>query len=236
MQKHLIIPECVSCTVRCKSVFSVLQHSDLEELDGLKEATHCRKGQTIFYERSQPRGVFVVHTGKVKVFKLGSNGREQIVRLARPGDVLGYRSLLCNERYTASAATLEESVICFIPRTSLFNLLDRHAPLSMNLMRLLSKDLAMAENKVVGLVSKPVRDRLAEALLILREVYGTAEDGKTLNVTMTREEIANLTGTTTETAIRLLSEFRDDGIIGIDKKKILILDLDKLVHESQLND
>jgi CRP/FNR family transcriptional regulator, polysaccharide utilization system transcription regulator len=229
-------PECAECAVRCHSIFCDLGTDAIGHVNSIKDSHICRKGQIIFYEGNHPKGVYVIYSGKVKVSKLGSNAKEQIVRLARPGDVLGYRSLVSGDRYYASAAALEDSVICFIPKKEFFALLEKSGTLSMKLMKLLSNDLATAERKMVELVQKPVRERLAEALLILKEVYGVEKDGKTLNISLTREDIANFVGTTTETAIRLLSDFKDQHLIVLDKKKIIINDLPRLVRESHIND
>lgn len=209
---------------------------ELHDVDALKDSSVYRKGQEIFQEGNHPKGVFVVHTGKVKISKLGSNAKEQIVRLAKPGDVLGYRSLIAGDRYYASAATLEDSVVCFIPKAKLFELLETNATLSIRLMKLLSHDLASAEKKMVELVQKPVRERVAEALLILKEFYGLEQDGKTLKIVLTREDIANFVGTTTETAIRVLSDLKESKIIALESKRIIILNNDKLVRESHIND
>ena len=228
--------ECKDCPVRCYSIFSHLADEDVDRLNLEKESTHYKKGQIIFYEGTQPRGLYVVVSGKIKISKLGSNAREQIVRLAKPGDILGYRSLLSGGSYFASAATLEDSSVCFIPKSLVFDLLNKDASLSMKMMRQLTVDLAQAEHRMVEMVQKPVRDRLAEALLLLKEVYGLEEDDQTLKVTLTREDLANLIGTTTETTIRILSEMKDEGIIRLERKRILLTDIPRLVKASQLND
>ncbi|MGZ5244892.1 MAG: Crp/Fnr family transcriptional regulator [Bacteroidia bacterium] len=236
MPNHFQIPNCGTCEVRCSSIFNELGKDELHIIDDIKDASLCRKGQTIFHEGSNPKGLFIVYQGKVKISKLGSNAREQIVRLAKPGDILGYRSLLGNEKYYASAVALEDSVICFIPRQQLFMLLEKYPNLSVKLLKLLSHDLASAERKMVEMVQKPVRERVAEALLLLKEVYGFEEDNKTLNIILTREDIGNLVGTTTETTIRILSDLKEENIIVFDKKKIVIQNLPKLVRESHIND
>lgn len=236
MPKKELHLACKDCTVRCYSVFSELSTSDLTELDAEKDSSFCKKGQIIFYEGTHPKGVYVVYSGKVKVYKLGSNAREQIVRLAKPGDILGYRSLIGGDRYYATAETLEDSAICFIPRDILFQLMEKNPGLSMRLMQKLCEDLASAEKKMVEMVQKPVRERMAEALLVLKEKYGLETDNKTLNVVLTREDLANFIGTTTETAIRILSDFKDEKLISLDKKKIALLNIPKLLHESRIND
>jgi CRP/FNR family transcriptional regulator, polysaccharide utilization system transcription regulator len=236
MLSRSILPNCLECSVRRSSIFSDLKSDEVEKLECLKDAGLYKKGQTIFQEGNHPKGIFCIFAGKVKVFKLGSNYKEQIVRLAKEGDVIGYRSLICGDKYHASAATIEDSTICFIPREHLFKVLEDNAILSNNLMKLLSQDLAHAETKMVEMMQKPVRERLAEGIIMLKEMYGLMEDGKTLNVVMTREDIANFIGTTTETAIRILSDLNGENIIGLDKKKISIENFPKLLHESHIND
>ena len=227
---------CRECPVRLKSVFCGLDVQRLDMLDVEKEHSLYRKGQIVFREGNHPRGVFVVNSGKVKIFKLGSSAREQIVRLARPGDIVGYRSLISGEPYFATAETLEDTVLCFISRNTLYNLIETNPDLAMNLMKLLSHDLATAEKRMVELVQKPVRERMAEALLVLKEIYGLDDDGRTLNVRLTREDIASFVGTTTETAIRVLSEFKDEKLIALEKKKIILLNIPRLTRESRVND
>jgi CRP/FNR family transcriptional regulator, polysaccharide utilization system transcription regulator len=222
--------------VRRSSIFNDLTADEVDQLECLKDAGYYKKGQIIFQEGNHPKGIFCVSAGKVKIFKLGSNYKEQIVRLAKEGDVLGYRSLISGDKYHASAATIEDSTICFIPRELLLKVLEENVILSNNLMKLLSQDLASAETRMVEMMQKPVRERLAEGILMLKEIYGLMEDGKTLNVIMTREDIANFIGTTTETAIRILSDLNSENIISLDKKKISIKNFNKLLHESHIND
>lgn len=200
----------------------------------MKSCIIFRKGQVIFAEGGHPLGLYCVHSGKIKIAYSGNDGREQIVRMARGGDVLGYRALLTAERYNASAIALDDSEICFIPREAFFNVMKSNTGLSFEIIKMLSTELKKAERMITDLAQKPVRERMAEALLFLRETYGFEEDGATINVTLSREDIANLVGTATETAIRLLSEFRQDKILETSGKKLKILDIDKLVHTARL--
>jgi CRP/FNR family transcriptional regulator, polysaccharide utilization system transcription regulator len=236
MTNRSIWPSCLECAVRRSSIFSDLTSEEVEQLECLKDASFYKKGQTIFQEGNHPKGIFCLSAGKVKIFKLGSNFKEQIVRLAREGDVLGYRSLISGDKYLASAATIEDSTICFIPREHLFKVLEDNMILSTNLMKLLSTDLASAETRMVEMMQKPVRERMAEGIIMLKEIYGLEEDGKTLDVIMTREDIANFIGTTTETAIRILSDLNAENIIALEKKKIIIKNFAKLLQESHIND
>jgi CRP/FNR family transcriptional regulator len=184
----------------------------------------------------RPQGVYCVNFGKIKVAKIGDDGKEQILRLVKAGDLLGYRSLLGEERYYASAVAMEESGICFIPKDLFMGILQKDGVLSMEMMRLLSEDLRKAEQSITHLAQKPVRERLAEALLFIKETYGYEEDQQTIGLRISREELVNLVGTATETVIRLLSEFKSDGMISLDGKKIKILSADALVKTARIED
>jgi CRP/FNR family transcriptional regulator, polysaccharide utilization system transcription regulator len=115
-------------------------------------------------------------------------------------------------------------------------ILQKDGVLSMEIMKLLSDDLRKAETSITHLAQKPVRERLAEALLFIKETYGFEEDNMTINLKLSREELANLVGTATETVIRLLSEFKSDNMIALEGKKIKIIDLDELVQTANIDD
>ncbi len=209
----------------------------LEELTSFNEVKSCisyKKGQLIFSEGSNPLGLYCVNEGKIKLSHSGHDGKEQIVRMARNGDVLGYRALLSGERYNASAVALDDTNVCFIPRDTFFSVLKSNAGLSLEIIKMLSLELRKAEQTITDLAQRPVRERTAEALLFLKETYGFEEDEATINVVLSREDIANLVGTATETAIRLLSEFKSDKIVEFIGKKIKILDMKKLVKTANI--
>jgi CRP/FNR family transcriptional regulator len=166
---------------------------------------------------------------------MGDEGKEQIVRLAKSGDIVGYKALLSGDRYSATATALEDCNVCFIPREIFLVILQKDAALSFEMMKVLSDELKKAEEKITHLAQKPVRERVAETILFLKETYGLYADNH-VNVSLTREEIANLVGTATETAIRLLSEFNKDHIIELSGKKIKILDQNKLIKTANLFD
>lgn len=228
--------ECANCDRRGRSIFC---NTHGEMLDTISESKSCmvyKKGQVIFQEGGHPLGVYCVNRGKIKLALQGDEGREQIVRMAKEGDVLGYRSMLVNERYNATATVLEDSQICFIPRESFLQVLKADAALSFEVMKLMSQQLRETEMKLTHLAQKPVRERVAETLLFLKETYGFEPDSTNLAVQLTREEIANLVGTATETVIRLLSELNKDGIIALNGKKISINKPRELANVANLND
>lgn len=229
-------PTCQHCQVRFKSVFCDLPPEEINTLSISKGCNIFPKGQTVFYEGAFPHGLFCINSGKVKISQLGPEGKEQIVRLCKEGDILGYCALLSGDKYSCSATAIDESSICFIPRNVLINIMERNTNLSKTMLKLLAFDLKKAEHKITNIAQVPVRERLAEALLFLKETYGFENDESTLNVILSREEIANIVGTATETVIRLLSEFRQDKIIELTGKKIKILNLRQLVKVANIFD
>lgn len=234
MEDKLNSKNCAFCGHRSHSIFCNSSGDNINEINDGKVTSEYKKGQFLFYEGAHPHGLFCINNGKVKLSQMDDEGKETIVRLAKSGDIIGYKALLGGNRYTASAIALEDSTICFIPKETFFTVLKKDPNLSFSLLSLLSSELHNAENKIVQLAQKPVRERLAEALLFLRETYGMEADGATLDVQLSREEIANIVGTATESTIRLLSEFKKDGIIDIVGKKIKVLDKDKLVKTANV--
>lgn len=236
MSKNNLHIDCEHCQARFKSVFCELKSEQISILNDNKACSSYKKGSTIFTEGTYPHGLFCVNQGKIKVSQLGDEGKEQIVRFAKEGDIMGYRALLSGDRYSCSATAIDDCLVCFIPKDIFFGMLNKEASLSFEIMKLLSNDLRKAEHRITDLAQKPVRERMAEALLFLKETYGFEDNSTTLNVILTREEIANIVGTATETAIRLLSEFKHDGIIELSGKKISILNLSKLIKTANIND
>jgi CRP/FNR family transcriptional regulator, polysaccharide utilization system transcription regulator len=227
---------CQSCAQRFTSVFCKAKQEFISEINEQKICNIYKKGQTLFNEGSYPFGVYCINDGKVKLSHLGDDGKEQIIRLLRGGDVLGYRALLSGERYSASAIALEDTQVCFIPKELFISVLKSDTGLAFEMMKLLSDELHKAEVKLTHLAQKPIRERLAETLLFIKETYGFEADGVTLSVRLSREEIANLVGTATESTIRLLSEFKKDGMVELDGKKIKILRQKELIKTANLQD
>ncbi|MBL7890782.1 MAG: Crp/Fnr family transcriptional regulator [Bacteroidia bacterium] len=236
MHKESVVVDCNTCKARCNSVFSGLFENEIDMLRDNKGCTTFKKGQVIFNQGGMPHGIFVVYSGKVKLFQLAENGREQIVRMAKPGDIIGYRSLLSSENYASTAVPIEESNICYIPKKLFWSLMNSNQDLSLQIMKLLSSDLKRAEHSITNIAQKPVKERLAEALLFLKETYGLEQDEMTIGVVMTREDMANFVGTATETAIRLLADLRHDNIIDFVGKKIKIINYRKLIDLANLDD
>lgn len=229
-------PQCLYCNVRMQSVFNVLDNEQLQVLLQHKSCAAYKKGQYIFNENGFPHGLFCVNSGKIKLSTTGFDGKEQILRLAKSGDTLGYRALIANERYNCSALALEDSSICLIDKNFFYQSIETNPKLLFEIVKKISNDLKVAEEHIVSLSQKNVRERMAEALLFLKATYGLGSDGQTINIALSREEIADYVGTSTESAIRLLSEFNHDKMIELSGKKIKIINLLQLIKTANLND
>lgn len=228
------MPNCQTCSQQFNNVFCMMEKTMLDKIDAERIHTNYKKGETIFKEGTRPFGVFCLQKGKVKLVKNGEDGRDHILRLHRAGDLLGYRSLFSNAGYNASAIALEDCDVCFVSREVFLESLKRNSELSFEMLQLLAEDLRRADIHLTNLAQKPVRERAAEALLFIQETYGFAADGKTLNASFSREEIANIVGTATESIIRVLSEFNKEGIVVLKGKKISIPDVKSLSKVASL--
>lgn len=229
-------PHCPECQSRLQGVFCNLSDPCLEEFNSSKTSNIYTKGQVIFYEGNNPFGIYCIFSGRVKLYKMGSNGRPQIVRLAGPGDILGYRSLFAEEPYHATAEAIEDTEICCIDKNAFMKVVSNTPELGFNLLRKLSRELRSAEDMATSIANKSARERMAELLLMLNETYGRPK-GKsiTIDLKLSREEMAEMIGTTQETAIRLLSEFKKDRLISVQERDITILNHQALLKTANLD-
>lgn len=226
--------ECHNIIDNQMSVFSVLSKEEKDQLKKNSTCTYYKKGDIIYKEGDKPNGLICLSKGKVKIFKEGVGGREQIVRMAKPVGFIGYRALFAEQNYLASAEAIEDSVICTIEKEALYKVLHSNSDLSFNIIRSLASELGFSNNRTVTLTQKHIRGRLAESLLFLKDTYGFEEDGSTIKVYLSREDIANLSNMTTSNAIRTLSTFASEKIIALDGRKIKITDLKTLEKVSDL--
>lgn len=217
-----------------KSIFFNLSAEEKKLLSKNLSTSYYKKGDIIFKEGDKPSGLICLAEGKVKIFKEGVGGREQIVRLARPVGFIGYRALFADEHYNSSAVALEDSIICVIEKDSLNKVLNQNTQLCMKILKTMATELGFSNSRTVTLTQKHIRGRLAESLIFLKETYGFEEDGVSLKVYLSREDIANLSNMTTSNAIRTLSAFASEKVIALDGRKIKILDLTKLERISDL--
>lgn len=231
-KKNIKIP-CALCPGKEHSLFEELSRDDLEALSMHKTCIRYKKGQTLFYEGTRPMGIFCINSGKVKVYKISSEGKEQILKLGKPGDFLGYRALISEEFYNSSATVIEEGAICYIPKSDFLEILHRNPTFFRKMAKQVAHELGVMEQKLVTIAQKSVRERLAATLLMLKETYGMEGDESNLiDIALSREDLANIIGTATETVIRLLSDFKNQGLISLQGKKIKVMNSRGLIREA----
>ena len=211
-----------------KSIFSTLTPEEKADLRDNITLTFYKKNEFIFTEGEKPMGFLFLKEGKVIIYKEGVGGREQIIRMTKPLGLLGYRALLAGEPHIGTAITNEDSTVCMVSPEYFYNKLLKNPAFSLRLLQTLSKELGFSNARTVNLTQKHIRGRLAESLLLLKEKYGWENDGATLKVYLSRDDIANLSNMTSSNAIRTRSTFAGEKVIAIDGRKIRILDIHRL--------
>ena len=193
-----------------------------------------KRNEVIHCEGETPTHLMCLLRGKVKIYKDGVGGRSQIIRMIKPVEYFGYRAYFSELDYVTAAAAFEPSLICLIPMTAITTLIKQNNDLAMFFIKQLSNDLGVADERTVSLTQKHIRGRLAESLLLLKESYGLEEDGSSLSIYLSREDLANLSNMTTSNAIRTLSQFATEKLIAIDGRKIKIIEKEKLKKISKI--
>lgn len=219
--------KCEQCIVRQFSSLKALNKDELLRMADCKTSYTIKKGEPIFEEGEITKGVFCVKEGICKLSKLSANGKDQIVKLVKSGELLGQRSMISDEPANLNAVALEDMEVCFIPKSEIMAFFNENNEFSMNVMKTICGDLKDADDHMVSMAQKSVKERLAETLIYLEDTFGKNEDG-TLHIQLSREELAGIIGTATESCIRLLSELNKNGFIDLIGKKIAIIDRYKL--------
>jgi CRP/FNR family transcriptional regulator, polysaccharide utilization system transcription regulator len=228
------VEKCRNIIENSRSVFSVLNDNEKEIL---KKGITCiiyKKGEVIFTEGDKPTGLIILAEGKVKIFKEGIGGREQIIRLARPVGFIGYRAFFAEELHAATAMAIEDSVTCSVNHEVMMSLLQSNINLSLDIIKSFATELGLSYNRTVTLTQKHIRGRLAESLIFLKDTYGYERDNSTIKIYLSREDIANLSNMTTSNAIRTLSSFASEGLLSLEGKKIQIIDMNRLQKVSEM--
>lgn len=220
-------PDIVDCINNSETVFKHLTQEQKELLDKEKICNTYKKGSEIYHEGSRTNGLYCINQGIVKIFKTGIDGREQIIYFAKPGDIIGYRSILSGELACSSAKAVNQSTLCFIPGDLLIGMIKENGEFAMDVLQQSCKELGEANSYITDIAQKTVRERLAEVLIKLKENFGLDAENE-LQISLTREELANIVGTATESVIRLLSEFKQDQLIDLKGRKIRLLNIKKL--------
>lgn len=198
---------------------------------------HFKKNTLIHQEGEIPTHMMILVRGKVKIYKTGVGGRDQIMRMLKPNEFFGYRAIFALNNYhgyNTNARAFEDCSIYMIPASVIETILIQNAPLAFEFIKRLAADLGASDARIVTLTQKHIRGRLADTLLFLRENFGMAEDGQTLGVSLSRDDIAGLSNMTTSNAIRTLSNFATEGLIKLEGRRIRLLQLDEITKISHL--
>lgn len=212
-----------------ESFKEMLPAEDYEKYISAKQILKFNKGGIIFEDGEIPNGVYFLNKGTAKLSKQGVYGKDQILRFIKEGDLIGYRSLLCGEDFQAKAEAMTEVEATFLPSDLFLQMLEVAPKFSFVMLQKIAFELGESSNTVTFLAQKTVRERLAEILLLLEQKLGTDPEGF-IKISLTREEIANIIGTATESAIRLISEFKQDKLIEVEGRNIKILNHEKLIR------
>lgn len=215
--------KCEQCIVREFSSLKALKKDELIKIADCKTSYIVKKGEILFTEGQSVNGIYCIKDGICKMSKLSANGKDQIVKLVKPGELLGQRSMISDEPANLSAVALEDMEVCFIPKAEILVFFDNNNQFSMNVMKDICGDLREADDHVVAMAQKNVKSRLAETLLNLETNFGKNPDGS-LHVQLSREELGGMIGTATESCIRLLSDLKKLDFIELDGKKISLKD------------
>jgi CRP-like cAMP-binding protein len=221
-QQDIPVPFCDKCALENGSLFKYLTREEVDLINFEKEFRQFRRGDILYNEGSRISGFYCIHSGIIKVFKTGLDGKEQIIRFAKSGDIIAYRSVLSNEVACTSARVIEDCQVCFIPAEILISLVKSNSDYALEILKLACHELGEANSFITDIAQKTVRERLAEILLLLLNDFGL-DDQNYLQISLTREELANIVGTATESVIRLLSEFKTDKLVELNGRRIKIL-------------
>lgn len=219
--------KCEQCIVREFSSLKALTKDELLKLSDCKTSYTLKKGAVIFEEGENVNGIYCIKDGVCKLTKLSANGKDHIVKLVTKGELLGQRSMISDEPVNLSAVALNDMQVCFIPKSEIMGYFDNNNNFSMNVMKTMCGDLKEADVQTVNLAQKTVKERLAATLLYLYQSFGENDD-KSLKIQLSREELASMIGTATESCIRLLSDFNKQELIALDGKKIILKDIASL--------
>ncbi len=224
---------CRDCNVRHERPFCDMSDGTVATMDALKFTSVYPKGSTLFVEGEQPRGVFIICSGKVKLTTSSTEGKTLIIKIAEPGEVLGVSAAILGKQYEVSAETLEPSQLNFIKRDDFLRLLGTHPEVSLHTAQQLSEKYHSAQREIRSLgLSQTTSEKLARLILDWCKRGEDTPKGTRLKILLTHEEIGQMIGTTRETVTRLLSDFKRKKLLEVTGSTVLVLQkaqLEKLV-------
>lgn len=227
MTSNIVLPDNSQCCEKLKHTFKNLSSGELQQLVIPGTVKFYKKGSIVYEEGARIKGCYFIYSGIIKIYQTGHEGKEQIIKFEQEGDIFGFRSVIRHEAACTSVETLTNAVLCYIPDSALLNLLQNSSCFAYDMIQITCKELGDSNRYIKDIAQKSVKERLAEILLLLAADFGTEKDG-TLKLNLTREDLSNFVGTATETVIRLLSEYKAEGLVESKGRKIKLLDQEKL--------
>ncbi len=233
MDKNSICSLC-QCHIRENTLFTGLNESQLDAFKDVVVVSSFKKREIVFMEGDDCTGLYIIRTGRVKVVRSSSTGKEQIINILNPGDLLGFEVFYAGKLYRNTAVAMDDCELCYIEKNSFFNILEKEPDVARKLIISLGKELNHAYERIGNLGLLNAKEKLGHLLYTLASEYGVKSDGGVkLQLTLSRLEIAELLGITQETSIRLLKSFKEDGILDIKRKEIIIKSLARLKEFGQ---
>lgn len=215
--------KCESCIIREFNSLKSLTREELIRISACKTGKRYKKGEIIFEEGESLNGVYCIRDGVCKLTKLSENGKDQVVKLVVKGDLLGKRSLVADQKTNLSAIALNDMEMCFIPKSEIMKDLAKNPNFTMDVLKDMANELRTSEESLVTMAQKSVKRRMAEILMYSHDNFGLDEEGF-LSIVLSREDYASIVGTATESAIRILSQLKKEGLISTHGKRIKIED------------
>ncbi|MGF7056391.1 Crp/Fnr family transcriptional regulator [Brassicibacter mesophilus] len=210
-------------------IFSQLLEADLKKLENIAKERFYKKGALVISEGNKGEAIYIIKTGKVKIYKTSSDGREIILDIKDAGKIFAEVTLFNGGMNPATVAAIEDSVIYCINNNDIEMLIKNNPDMALEIIKVLNKRLQEAQAKIKNMALNDTYVRVSQMLLRLSEKYGDLKNGVIeLNVNLTREELASLAGTSRETVSRILSQFSKEKILKISGRKITILDINKI--------
>lgn len=222
--------------VKMNDLYGLLTAEQKSEFVRATEIMKFKRGEIIYFEGDKPEFLLCVLSGKVKIYRDGVGGRSFINRVLRPVQYFGYRASLANEPYVTEAAAFDDTLIACVPLALIRRILTTNTNVCQFFIKELAVDLGEADKRIVSVTQKHVRGRLAEALLMLADIYGYDTDGVTLNTYISRGDLASLSNMNIGNAIRTLSELNAEGITASKNRMIQVLDKEALREISELGE
>ncbi len=233
MDKDSICSLC-RCHIRENTIFTGLNDAQLDAFKDVVIISSYKKREVVYLDGDECSGLYIIRTGRLKLVRSSSTGKEQIIKILNPGDLLGFEVFYEGRTYRNTAVAMEDSELCYIEKNAFFNILEREPDISKKLIISLGKELNHAYERIGNLGLLNAKEKLGHLLYTLASEYGVkADGGVTLNLTLSRLEIAELLGITQETSIRLLKSFKEDGILDIRRKEIFIKSMSRLKEFSE---